>query len=131
MQDEGPTAILHLVAFGDIGGDLVARVVPEQQVVGARAAPIAVPEISRPRETAAPRASVFADLVHRLYDERILSDALRHRRQLARLDQRGQLRRLLELLGKLRGVGDDLRTLQLSDQGALGGDLFYGDPAAN
>src|SRR5207245_3785777 len=72
MQDDRPASVLHLVALGDIGCDLVARVVPEQQVVGTRAAAIAVPEISRPREAPAPRATVLADLVDCLADQRIL-----------------------------------------------------------
>ena len=100
---------------------------------GRRAAAIAVPEVGRTGEAAAPGAAVLADLVERLDDQRVLPDALGDRRQLAGLDQLGQLRGLLERLGELGGVGDDLRPLELADQGALGGDLSerpHGDEAA-
>ncbi len=120
MQDERLAAILHLIGLGDVGGDPVARVVPEQQVVGARAAAIPVPEVGRPREAAAPRPAVLADLVQRLDDKRVLPDAVRHRRQLARLDHLRQLGGLTELLGELRRVGDDVWPFQLADQSALG-----------
>ena len=68
---------------------------------------------------APPGAAVLADLVERLDDQRILADALGDRRQLAGLDQLGELRRLLEGLGELGGVGDDLGPFQLADQRAL------------
>ncbi len=61
--------------------------------------------------------------LQRLDDEGVLPDALRDGRELSRLDQLGELGSLLEGLGLLRGVGDDLRPLQLADQGALGCDL--------
>ena len=49
------------------------------------------------------------------------ADALLDRRQLAGLDQLGQLRRLLEALGVPGGVGDDLRAFELADQIVGGG----------
>ncbi len=116
VQEPRAPAVLHLEAPGEVRHGLVARVVPEHQVVRPRAAPEAVPEVGRPREAAAPRAAVPTDLVERLDDQRVLPDALGHRRELARFDQLRQLRRLRERLGKLRGVGDDLGTLQLPDQ---------------
>ena len=70
MQKERAPAVLHLVALGDVGRDLVAGEVPEEQVVGARAAPVAVPEVGRPGEAASPRAAVLADLVEGLDDQR-------------------------------------------------------------
>ena len=79
------------------------------------------------------RAAVLADLVQRLDHERILPDALGDGRQLAGLDQRGELRRFLEGLGELRGVGDDLRAFELPDERALAGALREragGDDAA-
>ena len=126
VQDECPSPILHLITAGDVGRDLVARVVPEQQVVGPGAAPIAVPEVGRPREAPAPRSSVLADFVQWLDHQRILPDPLRHGGQLAGLDLLGELRRLLERLGRLRRVGHDLRAFQLPDQGALAGALRKG-----
>src|SRR3989442_293276 len=111
MQDGGRTWLLHLEAPGEVRHGLVARVVPEHQVVRPRAAPEAVPEVGRPREAAAPRAAVPTDLVERLDDQRVLPDALGHRRELARLDQLRQLRGLPERHGKLRRGRDDLAGL--------------------
>ena len=119
VHDPRAAAVLHLEALGDIRHDLVAGVVPEHQMVGARAAAEAVPEVGRPGEAAAPDAAVLADLVQRLDDQRVLADALGHRRQLAGLHLLRELRRFLERLGELGGVGDDLRAFQLADQRLL------------
>jgi len=94
-------------------------------VVRTLAAAETVPEVGRAREAAAPRAAVLADLVQRLDHQRVLADALGHRRQLALLDQLHELRRLLERLGSLRGIRHDLRPFQLPDQ-ALAGVLSDG-----
>src|SRR5262245_3523103 len=84
-------------------------------MVRPRAAAEPVPEVRRAREAGAPRAAVLADLLQRLDDQRILADSLGHRRQLARLDELGELRRFLERLGSLRGIGDDLWAFELAD----------------
>src|SRR5262249_49931459 len=115
VHEPGASAVLHLEAPGEVRQGLVARVVPEHQMVRPRAAAEPVPEVRRAREAGAPRAAVLADLLQRFDDQRILADSLGHRRQLARLDELGELRRLLERLGGLRGVGDDLRAFELAD----------------
>src|SRR5262249_46244443 len=98
---------------------LVTGVVPEHEVVRARAAAEAVPEVRRAREARAPDTAVLADLLQRLDDQRVLADALRHRWQLAGLPQLGELRRFLKCLGELGGIGDHLGALELADQRAL------------
>ena len=67
-------------------------------------------------EPAAPGPAVAADLAEGLDDQGILADPLLDRGQLAGLDQLGELRRLVEALRDLGGIGDDLRPFQLADQ---------------
>src|SRR6185369_352042 len=105
----------HLPAAGDVGHELGARVVPEEQLVVLRGA-VAVRGVEGAGEAAPPGAAVPADLAERPDDERVLSDALLHGRQLASLHQLGELWRLLEGLGVARGVGHDLGAFQLADE---------------
>ena len=120
VEQPRAAAVLHLEALREVRHDLVARVIPEHQVIGARAAAEAVPEIGRARETGAPHATILTDLVQRLDHQGILADALGDGRQLARLHQRRQLRRLLERFRKLRRVRQDLRPFQFPDQALAG-----------
>ena len=102
-------------------------------MIGSRAAAEAVPEIGGAGEAAAPRAAVFADRVQRLDHQRVLADALGHGRELPGLDELRQLRRFLESLGGLPGLGDDLRSFELADEGGLARALRerpHGDGAA-
>src|SRR5882762_5607706 len=92
---------------------------PQQESLGLLDMTVLRNGYGRPREAAAPRAAILADLVQRLDDQRVLPDALGHRRQLARLDLLGQLGRLPERPGELRSVGDDFGAFQLADKGAL------------
>src|SRR4029453_18503391 len=103
----------HLEALGEVRHDLVALLVPEHEMVRPRAAPEAIPVVRRAREAGAPRAAVFPDLPQRLDHERILADPLGDGRELAGLDQLGELRGLLELRGPLRGVGAAPGTLDV------------------
>src|SRR6516162_2540208 len=114
MHEPRAPAVLHLEALRDVGHGLVARVVPEHQMVRTGAASEAVPEIRGARETAAPRATVLADLMQRLDDEGILSDALGDGRKLAGLNELRELRRLLEHIGRIRGIGHDFGAFELS-----------------
>jgi hypothetical protein len=116
MQGERPAPVTHFPCSGNVGHHRVSSIVPKQDVIGARAAPVPIREVGRPCEAAAPGATVRADLVHGFDDQRLLANPFRNWRQLARLDQLRQLRRLLEALGELRGVCDDLWPLELPDQ---------------
>src|SRR6266446_5593646 len=107
---KGATIVRDLPAFGDIGGDFIAGIVPKQDLVMPTTAK-AIPEISRATEATTPGAAVFADLVHGLDHQRVLADTFLHCWQLPRLHQFRQLRRLLKTLGKLRWVSDHLWTL--------------------
>src|SRR5262249_13007825 len=96
------------------------------------AAAVAVPEIRRAGEASAPRAAVLADLLQRLDDERVLTDALGHRRELAGLHELRPLPRLPVRLWDLPRVGDDLGPLELSDERGLAralGERADGDDA--
>ena len=85
-------AVLHLETLREVRHDLVARVVPEHQMIRARAAAEAVPEVRRTGEAGAPHPAVLADLLQRLDDQRILADTLGDRWQFARLDEGRELR---------------------------------------
>ena len=104
--------------FATLGAILGARHVPEQQLVGGAHA-VAVLAVAGAEKAAPPGAAIFADAAQRLDHHRLLRDALLHRRQLAGLDEFGQRRRLAELLRPLRGIGDDRRVFQFSDQAGL------------
>ena len=104
-----------LPAAGDVGHDLRPGVVEEEQLVVLGDA-VAVGVVEGPGEPAAPGAAVLADLAERLDDQRVLADALLDGRQLAGLDQLGELGGLLEALRHLGGIGDDLRPLELADE---------------
>src|SRR6185436_1417297 len=120
LQGRDLTVRADLPAARDVWHDLGARVVPEQELV-VLGRPVAVRRVERTRESPPPGAAVLADLAQWLDDERILTDALLHRRELARLHQGRQLRRLLEGLGIAPDVGDDLGALQLTHQIVGGG----------
>src|SRR5207247_10275270 len=93
------------------------------QMIRARAAAEAVPEVRRTGEAGAPHPAVLADLLQRLDDQRILADTLGDRWRFARLDEGRDLRCLAEALGERGGVGEDLRTFQLADPAAFAGPL--------
>ena len=119
QEQRGAAAVgAGLPALGDAGRDIGARHVPEQQLVGGAHA-IAVLAVAGAEKTAPPGAAIFADAAQRLDHHRLLRDALVHRRQFAGLDEFGQRRRLAELLRPLRGIGDDGRVFQFSDQARL------------
>ena len=119
QEQRGAAAVgAGLPALRDVGHDLGAGDVPEQQLVG-RAHAIAVLAVAGPEKAAPPGAAVFSDAAQRLEHHRLLRNALLDRRQLAGLDQFGQRRRLAEFLRPLRGIGDDRRVFQFSDQAGL------------
>src|SRR5205085_12401424 len=102
QEDRRALAVLaDLVALGDARHDLRAGGVPEQKLV-ARAHAVAVLAVAGSEKAAAPGAAVLADAAQRLEDHRLLGEALLDRRQLAGLDQRRDLGRLVELLRPLR-----------------------------
>src|SRR5215470_5031855 len=96
---KGAAIVGDVPAFGDIGGDFIAGIVPEQDFVMPATA-IAVPVIGRTAEATAPRAAVFADLVHRLDHQWVLTHPFLYGWQLPCLDRCRQLWRLLKTLGK-------------------------------
>ena len=101
-------------ALAILGTSLAGVVVVEELVV--LGDPVAVGGVEGPGEGAAPGAAVFPDLAQRLDDEGILADPLLDRRELARLDQLGELRGFLEALRDQGGISDDLGSLQLTDE---------------
>ena len=108
---KGAAIVGDLPTFGDIGDDFIAGIVPEQDFVMPTTA-IAIPEIGRTAEAPAPRATVFADLVHRLDHQRLLADPFLHWRQFPGLDQFCQLGGLLHTFWPCCRVRDDFWTLQ-------------------
>ena len=115
VQGGGLAVGAELISLGDGGHDLAAGRVPEQQLVAGHDA-VAVLAIGRADEGAAPGTAVLAGGVERLQHQRFCRQALGHRRQLACLDQFGELRCFLEAG---RDGGDLGRTLQLADQARL------------
>ena len=119
-QEQGGAAAVGagLKTLGDAGRDRGAVDVPEQQLV-AGAHTVAVLAVAGAEKAAPPDAAVFSDAAQRLEHHRLLRNALLDRRQFAGLDQFGQRRRLAELLRPLRGIGDDGRIFQFSDESGL------------
>src|SRR5262245_55258870 len=111
----GATIVGDVPALGDIRGDFIAGIVPKKNFVMPATA-IAIPEISRTAEATAPRPAVFADFVHGLDHQRVLTDTFLHWWQLPRLHQFRQLWSFLKTLGKLCCVGDHLRTFKFPNE---------------
>ena len=87
--------VVGLPALGDVGDDLgaVGRIAHQGIVDDARVVVV----IRGAEEAAAQGAAVGADRLDHLLDQRLLGQALVHRRQIAGLDHRGQHRRLVVL----------------------------------
>src|SRR5262249_36099758 len=115
FQDERATVVLKLIALCDVGNGLFTGVVPEEQAVWTRHSADAIPAIARARETAAPSAAVATDLMNRLYDQGLIRQSLFDRWQFALLDQVRQGWCFGELLGKLRGIGDNAGSFEFAD----------------
>src|SRR6266567_5871591 len=108
---KGAAIVGDFPALGDIGGDFIAGIVPKQNFVMPATA-ITIPEVSRTAEATAPRTAVFANLVHGLDHQRVLTDPFLHWWQLPRLHQYRQLWSFLKTLGKLCCVSDHLWTFK-------------------
>src|SRR5262249_33760283 len=115
VDGEGFVTVAELPPLGCQGSGLGAGHIPVHEAVVSAEADTRRP-VAGSGEPSPYGAAVPTDLMHRLDDQWIFSDALLDRRQLACLHQFGQLRRFLEGLGELGLIRDGGRSLELPDQ---------------
>src|SRR5262245_29691814 len=91
--------------------------VPEQDMVGAGTAPVAVGKVGWPSEATPPDTAILANAMHGLNHHRSLPNTLGDRRQLPGFDQLCQLGRLIERGREPGRVGNHHWPLQFANQG--------------
>src|SRR4029434_7394933 len=107
LKGDCPASIADRPTFGNIGSHVRACIVKIGQM-GAFIDPLPGGCICWSGEATAPRPTIRADSMQGFNDDRVLTNALSHRWQLASLDEVCQLRSLFEASGELRRVGDNL-----------------------